>query len=204
MNDLLQRKWHELLLAWTVDPRLAERTLSEVRERYAELGRFYHTLDHVQTMLDTVEGLAAHARNLDAVKLATWLHDVIYDSKASDNEELSAQYAGRLCQELSIPDGPLVAALIRSTKTHDAAADADAQVLIDADLAILGASETVYWDYADKIRQEYSWVPEPAYREGRSRILRSFLSRARIFHLLGHLEQSARSNIAREIARCAK
>ena len=137
------------------------------------------------------------------MKLAAWLHDVIYDSKASDNEERSAQYAERLCEELAIPEGHRAAALIRKTKTHVAEDDADAQVLIDADLAILGASEPVYRDYAEKIRQEYAWVPEPEYRQGRRRVLESFLSRPRIYHFLGQLEELARRNLEAEINRLA-
>jgi hypothetical protein len=67
--------------------------------------------------------------NLNAVKLAAWLHDVIYESKASDNEERSAEYAERLCEELAIPEGQQVAALVRMTKTHDAGDDVDGQML---------------------------------------------------------------------------
>ena len=203
MSDVLRRKWHDLLRAWAVDPALADRTFEEVREHYAGPGRFYHTLDHVETVLETVESLGSYARNLNAVKLAAWLHDVIYDSKASDNEERSADYAERLCEKLSIPEGRLVASLIRKTKTHDAGGDADAHVLIDADLAILGASESVYRTYAEKIRQEYAWVPEPDYRKGRRRVLENFLSRPRIFHFLSRREEPARRNIAAEIARLA-
>jgi predicted metal-dependent HD superfamily phosphohydrolase len=110
MNDALRRKWHNLLCAWAVDPTLADRTFEDVREHYCGPSRFYHTLDHVQTVLETVGSLGSYARNLNAVKLATWLHDVIYDSRASDNEERSADYAERLCEKLSIPEGRLVAA----------------------------------------------------------------------------------------------
>ncbi len=151
-------------------------------------------------MLATTHSLGWYACNLKAVKLATWLHDVIYDSRAPDNEERSADYAERLCVRLCIPDGHLVAALILKTKTHDAGGDPDAQVLIDADLAILGASEPVYRDYADAIRQEYGWVPEPEYRAGRRQVLQTFLRRPKIFRLLRHLEYSARQNLADEIA----
>ena len=120
MNDLLRRKWHDLLGAWAVTPSLADETFEDIRQHYAEPGRFYHTLDHIGAMLETVESLAALARNLNSVKLAVWLHDVIYDSRASDNEARSAEYAEQLCEKLSMPDGHLVAALIRKTKTHDA------------------------------------------------------------------------------------
>jgi predicted metal-dependent HD superfamily phosphohydrolase len=201
MDDVLRRKWHDLLGAWAVNPSLAKRTFEDVREHYAGPGRFYHTLDHVQNVLETVESLDQHARSLNAVKLATWLHDVIYDSKASDNEERSADYAEQLCENLSIPEAHVVAALILKTKTHAAGGDADAQVLIDADLAILGASESAYRAYAEKIRLEYAWVPESDFRVGRRQVLERFLARPRIFHLLAHLEEPARQNIAAEIAR---
>jgi predicted metal-dependent HD superfamily phosphohydrolase len=203
MNAVLRRKWHDLLRALAVDPALADRTFEEIRAYYAGPGRFYHTLDHVQNVLETVESLGSYARNLNAIKLATWLHDVIYDSKASDNEERSADFAERLCEKLSIPEGGLVARLIRRTKTHEAGGDADAQVLLDADLGILGESESVYRTYAEKIRQEYAWVPEPDYRKGRRRVLENFLSRPRIFHFLSQLEDDARRNLAAEIAQLA-
>jgi predicted metal-dependent HD superfamily phosphohydrolase len=125
---------------------------------------------------------------------------VIYDSRTSDNEERSADYAERLCEQLSIPEGSLVADLIRKTKTHESSGDADTQVLIDADLAILGASESVYRIYAEQIRREYAWVKETAYGKGRRRVLQSFLDRPRIFELLRHLEEPARGNLAAEIA----
>jgi predicted metal-dependent HD superfamily phosphohydrolase len=200
-TDQRRETWRNLLHGWGVPPIQADRTFEEIVLAYSGPGRFYHTLDHVWAVLATVDSLASHAKNLNAVKLAAWLHDVIYDSKASDNEERSAEYAERLCQELAIPESASVASLIRKTKTHDAGDDTDAHVLIDADLAILGASEPVYRDYAEKIRQEYAWMSEPDYRQGRRRVLESFLSRPRIYHFLGQLEEPARRNMADEISR---
>ena len=134
------------------------------------------------------------------ITLAAWLHDVIYDSRATDNEERSADYAQSLCAKLSYPQGPVVAALILQTKSHHAGDDADAQVLLDADLAILGADEPVYRTYAANIRLEYSWVPETEYRLGRRRILERFLNRPSIYHFLVQLENAARRNMAAEVA----
>src|SRR5260370_33672763 len=76
--------------AWAVDLALADLKFEEICKHYAEPGRFYHTLDHVQNVLEIVESLGSHGRNPNAVKLAGWLHDLIYDSRASDNEERSA------------------------------------------------------------------------------------------------------------------
>jgi predicted metal-dependent HD superfamily phosphohydrolase len=197
---MLHRKWRDLLHAWAVDATAADAAFEDICRCYSEPGRFYHTLDHIENVLETVEALGSHARHLDAVKLAAWLHDVIYDSKVPDNEERSARYAECLCAAFAIAEGSRIADLIRKTRTHDAGEDADAQVLLDADLAILGESEADYRIYAEKIRREYDWVPEAEYRSARRRILESFLTRPRIYHWLIHREAPARRNIAVEIA----
>jgi predicted metal-dependent HD superfamily phosphohydrolase len=48
-----------------------------------------------------------------------------------------------------------------------------------------------------------AWVPEGNYRTGRRQVLERFLTKPSIFHLLRHLEEPARQNIAAEIARLA-
>jgi predicted metal-dependent HD superfamily phosphohydrolase/GrpB-like predicted nucleotidyltransferase (UPF0157 family) len=199
----MRESWQNLLAAWAVDPAVADRTFEEIVEAYSCPGRFYHTLDHVRHVLQEVEVIGSEAKHPNAVRLAAWLHDVVYDSRASDNEERSAAYAERLCAELAMPQGPLVASLIRKTKTHDDGGNADAQVLLDADLAILGEGELIYRDYSQQIRQEYASVPVPKYRRGRRSVLESFLARPRIYHLLCHLEEPARRNLAAEIDQLA-
>lgn len=151
-------------------------------------------------MLETIDDLESATQHPDVVRLAAWLHDVIYDSKAFDNEERSAEFAVRICGELGIRVGGRVAALILKTKTHDAEDDADAHVLLDADLAILGQPQLIYQSYAEQIRREFAWVSDSEYRNGRTKVLTSFLRRPRIYHLLTHLEESARRNLAQEIA----
>jgi predicted metal-dependent HD superfamily phosphohydrolase len=199
----LQREWQSLVRVWGADPDLIDREFADFALHYSSPNRFYHTLNHVQQVLETVQSLSSAARKLSAVKLAAWLHDVIYDSQASDNEEQSAAYAVKVCKDLAIPDADVVASLILKTKTHEAGDDPDAQVLLDADLAILGAAAPVYREYAANIRKEYAWVPEADYRTGRRKVLEKFLARSRIYHLLEHLEETARRNLAEEIAELA-
>jgi predicted metal-dependent HD superfamily phosphohydrolase len=201
MNDALRRRWHALLATWNIDPVAADATYREIAERHAEPGRFYHTLDHVEAVLATVDRLAGHARDPNSVRLAAWLHDVVYDSRAADNEERSADFARKLCDRLSIPGGARVASLILTTKTHEPGDDPDAMVLLDADLAVLGADDVDYRRYADDIRREYAWVPEAEYRAGRRRVLERFLAKPAIFRLLHSLEAPARRNLAAEIER---
>src|SRR5208283_3893691 len=121
------------------------------------------------------------------------------------NEEQSARYATRILGDLAISRDTraTVATLILQTKTHSAAdEDIDGQVLLDADLAILGTPEAEYDRYTAAIRQEYSWVSESDYRSGRKAILERFLQRERIYRTASmhqKLEASARRNLQREI-----
>lgn len=71
MKNVLRQKWHDLFSAWAVDSVVADQPFEDVCQRYAEPGRFYHTLDHIQNMLATVESLAAHACKRNAVELAS-------------------------------------------------------------------------------------------------------------------------------------
>jgi predicted metal-dependent HD superfamily phosphohydrolase len=98
-----------------------------------------------------------------------------------------------------------VAQLIVQTKTHHVSSkDRDGCVLLDADLAILGAPAADYRAYARAIRQEYAWVPDEHYRTGRQEVLRSFLQRERIYkteQLHQESEAQARRNLEEEIRR---
>jgi predicted metal-dependent HD superfamily phosphohydrolase len=43
------------------------------------------------------------AINFPAIQLAAWFHDVIYDPRAKDNEEKSAEYAVASLSQFEIP-----------------------------------------------------------------------------------------------------
>jgi predicted metal-dependent HD superfamily phosphohydrolase len=157
-------------------------------------------------VLQTLEDLGAEEARQPALFLAGWFHDAVYDSRAKDNEEQSASLAVASLRPLRLPE-PLLAEtarLILLTKTHQAAPyDTLGHLLLDADLAILGAEPPAYDAYADAIRREYVWVPEDLYREGRRRVLEGFLGRPRLYFteaLAARCEEQARSNLRREIA----
>jgi predicted metal-dependent HD superfamily phosphohydrolase len=99
-----------------------------------------------------------------------------------------------------------VAALIRATAghLHDGAAESgDASLLLDADLAILGADPGAYQAYVNGVRAEYDHVDDDQWMQGRTAVLRHFLDRSRLFvteHMVDALEHRARANIEAELA----
>lgn len=173
--------------------------------RWAEPQRRYHTTAHLAAVLDRVDTLAGHAADPDAVRLAVWFHDAVYRPDRSENEERSAVLAERALPEAGVPATVTaeVARLVRLTVTHDPAeGDRDGEVLCDADLAILASGPKEYAEYAAQVREEYAFVPDEAFREGRAAVLRQLLGLPRLFrtpHGFAEWEPRARQNLTTEL-----
>lgn len=205
MAEEMAAAWRELARRAGVAEGHVEAIFQDLCRRYSEPGRAYHTLDHIAAMLDTVDGFEGDLHDPVAVRLAVWFHDAVYDPRRPDNEEQSAAYAATELGRAGVSPLLLAAAerLILTTKTHQAPPDdTDCQILLNADLAVLGSSAADYDRYAQAIREEYAWVPEDDYRAGRRRVLESFLERERLYYtalLFEQCERAARANLRREI-----
>lgn len=201
----LARRWNDTLAPFGAPPAAIDAAFADVAARYSEARRSYHTLEHVDRVLRAAGDLHDVASDPIAVELAVWLHDVVYDARAGDNEDRSAAYARDVLPPLGVPaeTADRVGALILATATQEAPdGDHDAAVLLDADLAILGAHPDLYDEYRMAVRDEFSWLPEPEFRAGRAALLRRLLERDRIF-LTGPMwslrEAQARRNMEREL-----
>jgi predicted metal-dependent HD superfamily phosphohydrolase len=205
LDSSLFCQWQHTLSGFEVDQVRKSNAFNLLVEAYSSSDRYYHTLKHIYHVLKIIDNLQAHTTNLATVQLAAWFHDVVYDTKAKNNEERSADYACELLSSLGIPRSNITAVtcLIINTKNHQAAADDfDSQVLLDADLAILAANPVQYREYANSIRQEYAWVSEAEYIVGRAHVLESFLQRQRIYFtalMFEVAEKPARCNLNAEI-----
>jgi predicted metal-dependent HD superfamily phosphohydrolase len=201
----LKANWHALLELLSVDEVIAEELFADLISYYGANDRYYHTMEHIHSVLSAIDRMWFLAQDLAAIKLAAWYHDIIYDIHARDNEEMSAQYAGRVLRRTLIPDQMIttVQSMIRATNiNHHPPSDMDHRILLDADLNTLASHHELYDRNARAIRQEFIFVSEPEYRRGRTEILKGFLERDRIFltdHMFEKFEEKARQNIQREI-----
>ncbi|MFJ8645866.1 hypothetical protein ACIRNI_07060 [Streptomyces sp. NPDC093546] len=206
----------DLLMRWTLAVHVARDTddcmtspnryAANLLARWAEPHRRYHTTDHLIAVLDRIDELAAYADDPDLVRLAAWFHDAVYLPERSTNEERSARLAERALPELDIDEARTreVARLVRLTITHDPAeGDRNGEVLCDADLAILAADPERYAAYAAAVREEYGFVPDDAFREGRAAVLRQLLGLPHLFrtpHGRREWEERARQNLTTELS----
>ncbi|MDX8448910.1 HD domain-containing protein [Mesorhizobium captivum] len=192
------------------EPLIDDALKTELSALYQAGDRHYHSLAHIEAML----ALAGEYRRLlhdpEAVKAAIWFHDAIYDSRAKDNEAKSADLAKKKLAGRASPDRiARIAAMINATATHqlpplsDEKAANDTALLLDMDLAILGAEPDAFDAYEKAVRREYGWVEEPMWRAGRAAVLKSFLARPHIFHTAEfrqRFEAKARQNLERSLA----
>ncbi len=181
-----------------------------MRERlegaYADPGRGYHDRLHLSEVLHHVDELADPddpAR--EAVLLAAWFHDAVYDGGA-DDEERSALLAEHELAAAGAGAGLVaeVARLVRLTVDHRPGPDDHAGgLLCDADLGILAADDARYASYTAGVRREYAHVPDADFAAGRAAVLRDLLAKPALFHgraARARWEGRARANLAREVA----
>lgn len=198
-HAVFAQSWHLLCETLKVEPALELR--DTLLTAYAEPQRHYHTQQHLLECLQLMQQLRHLATNPVAVEMALWFHDAIYEVRGSDNEQKSADWALQALAELGATAqfSQQVATLILATQHQQAPSDADAQLLVDIDLAILAASPERFAQYNQQIRAEYQHVPRWLYQLKRRQVLGSFLKRTSIFstpYFRQHFEHKARLNLA--------
>jgi predicted metal-dependent HD superfamily phosphohydrolase len=202
----LGRVWRRLV---GVDAgRAGDAALDELLARHRQPHRRYHTATHVMWVLRHIDDLAAANTpvDLDAVRAAALFHDAVYDPRSPTNEHDSAGLARRVLADCGWEPARVdrVAALIELTAGHVAPdTDLGADILLDADLAILGAEPADYRSYVTGVRAEYAHVDDDAWRVGRAAVLRSFLERPAIYRttsMQAARERRARANLSAELA----
>ena len=171
-----------------------------LKSGYSEPERAYHNLGHIADCLAQLDALALPEPEATALEAAIWFHDLVYDTRAKDNEERSAEAALSFLRPTTM--AAEVAELIRATKHHNPAETGFAIILCDIDLSILGRDPQSYAGYAKAIRKEYGWVSDEDYASGRTAVLRNFLDRDHIFatsEFRIRYEQQARANLQGEL-----
>jgi len=182
--------------------------LTGIVARWDEPHRRYHSLQHLRECLALFEENRALAEHPGEVAIALWFHDAVYETREHDNEERSAKWAAQALTDAGASGDVVVRvqALIMATRHDGAAATADARLVVDIDLAILGAAPARFDEYERQIRDEYAHVPEPVFRAKRAEILRGFQARGPLFvtpAFAARFEPSAQTNLAAAITSLA-
>ena len=174
-HEKFQQYWTQFSAELILDKKQAEVLYSLLENAYTESQRYYHTIQHIIECLDLFHQIKAQFNDPITVELAIWFHDIIYDPKASNNEEQSAALMQKYCSNLLVSDQiQKVYDCIIATKKHQASIDQDLNYLLDIDLAILGSSTVRFAEYEQQIQQEYAWVESELYKLKRAEVLQYF------------------------------
>ncbi|WP_218509204.1 tetratricopeptide repeat protein [Variovorax sp. dw_308] len=177
--------------------------------RYREAHRGYHTLQHLAECLSLLGLHQAEAERSGEVALALWFHDAIYDVRSHDNEQKSAHWARDALASAGLSqDAALrVHALVMATRHSAVPEGKDARLLVDIDLAILGAPAARFAEYERQIRVEYAHVPPVLFEPRRHAILSGFLAREPLYltqAIRAEREAQARINLQAAIDATAR
>ena len=182
-----------------------EATFRSLVSAYSEKHRHYHTLEHVADCLRHFDACADQIHEANEVEMALWFHDAIYNPLSGKNERKSADWAASFLSANSA-SGEIAARVHRliMVSKHDAPAHTkDESILVDIDLAILGADAAAYDVFERAVRKEYRKIPIFLYRKKRAEVLRGFLERPFIYRnepFKSEREQQARFNLANAIS----
>lgn len=189
----------------------AEWQFDLLKGRYSARPRAYHTLTHVRWGLRRVSEIAVAEKLGPEAALrvlwAMWFHDAEMDfsGQGTLDESRSAELSGQVARAAGLPDDFRMATyrLIMATAHMHQPELLDEQVLVDADLSMLGASEPDFDNYERLVRQEWSHVPNETFRSGRLAVLQRFVDKPRIFttaYGFERWERRARENLSRSMA----
>lgn len=173
--------------------------------RYREPHRRYHAPAHIEHCLGQFDLAAGRMDAPDAVEMALWFHDAVYDIPGQDNERASAElFATKAAGRGSEPFRSNVHRLIMATTHREPPQTPDEAFIVDIDLSSFGLPWEAFLDDSRAVRAEYPHVPDSEFYPKQAMFLESLAARPAFcftaFFRERH-EARARSNIERLLAR---
>lgn len=191
------------------DEHAALAAAAELEARYAEPHRRYHDTHHLRAVLRDTAALAEETplsgTDRAVLALAAAAHDVVYQGRPGEDERASAAWARERLVRAGVAEEHVarVERLVLATITHTAPPhEPVGQLLLDADLAVLGADAAGYERYRAAVRAEYAHVGESDWRKGRAAVLTGLLAKDPLYRTGAARERweaHARANLAAEL-----
>ncbi|MDB5011955.1 MAG: hypothetical protein JWQ25_157 [Daejeonella sp.] len=203
---MLKETYVQLIKQYTDNEDLIADYWDEVEIHYTKSNRHYHTLKHLENLLNQLLMVKSEIKNWETILFALFYHDLVYNALKSDNEEQSAEFAEQKMKQIGVPGHVIEGCKkqILATKSHLEDSDGDTNLFTDADLSILGQGWETYSRYTANVRKEYSVYPDLVYNPGRRKVLNHFLGMERIFkteYFHSKFEKQAKINLKKELER---
>lgn len=151
--------------------------LNTILSMWNESHRHYHTLDHLNYLLDKIneDSNKLSEKEYDMLVLTSLFHDCVYDPMKTDNEEKSAEFFENCCLDKN-NDTEHIKNMILETKTHIASSELSKK-FCSYDMNIINESYDKLLEWEDGIYNEYKSYGDEAYKFGRLKFLESLLDK---------------------------
>ena len=162
--------FQELLNRWKI--KVSNQTILAM---WNEAHRSYHTLDHLNDLIDQINEDKQYYSQKEYEKLiiSSLFHDIIYDPTKGDNEEKSAEFFMNCCEEKDSSDILEIKQIILDTKTHKSSTPLS-EDFCHYDMSIVERDFDQLLKWEQGIATEYS-IYGDLYKEGRLKFLESLL-----------------------------
>jgi len=150
----------------------------ELDALYGEPHRHYHTAAHIEHCLHQFDLAADRMDRPDAVEMALWFHDAIYEIPTEKNELRSAElFAARAAGRGSEPFRSEVRRLIMATIHREPPATLDESFIVDIDLSSFGLPWEEFLSDSRAVRAEFSQVTDAEFYPRQKKFLESLVAR---------------------------
>lgn len=164
----------------------------------------YHNWKHIEECIEQFARVKEHLQYPDAVEMAIYFHDVVYNVKTDDSEERSAQFFFNSAMQSDDADFKhLVCEIIRNTKwtgnRYPVFLEGDMRFVHDIDFSIFSASWERFLEYDISIEKEYAGVATlEEFKAGRSHFLNQMIGWQKAIYETDYFNKAtARRNIDR-------
>lgn len=180
--DFLKNEWWRLCERLEVrDYELIRKVFGELIAHYSERHRHYHGISHFIHCLEELMEVRDLCKNPDAVEMALWWHDAVYDVARKDNESCSALDCTLRLMEMGLSGNPKFIAKVHAMilfTTHKELPIWDAKFVVDIDLSSLGAPWEAFQKNTDDIAREYCEglkITRAEFNAGRAKFIETML-----------------------------
>ena len=179
----------------------ADDVYQEVYDYYSEAGRHYHTPRHIEHCLAQFDLASDEMDDADAVEMAIWFHDLVFDAQAHDNELQSARrFADLAGNSMDAEFKTRVHDLIMATAPPRMPKTNDEEFMLDIDLSSFGLPWADMLRDSIAVRKESPQLSDADFFPGQRAFLESLVSREHFYFtefFRSRIEETARSNINR-------
>lgn len=171
-------------------------------ERHNEPWRAYHTMNHINSILDMLEDNAVIFSNKEVYAqlfLVAVYHDIVYKPWRKDNEKMSAELFKKHWAKYAMKSpnkevlGNFVYNCIIQTKNHDGEKHLE-HVFNSLDMAIISGTKEEVMLWEKEIAKEYSYVPYKTYKKYRLEFLEKFSQYGNISKVIEYVKSTNKTN----------